>query len=283
MPVFLLTDEALHVQPLHPRGDRAVQLFEPLGFGFFAEARGATQSLDARHAGMMLGLHEPSRLFEKQGVRPATPEEVVGLSKYRFPLTDLKRIAVGERFPALTLEILGPGIRRETYDLTPKLPRWVAGPASDAMRAYGRAIGMLVDAARHQGWPCECRTGWLDLPAVEWEEATFPDQEEKEVPTYRSAPQKQQRIVAERGPGGSFERLARRLLPRVKGSPSRVVLTAEDILAELVGRGVYRLPRGLPRWTDGRDVVFGRYAGMRLEPRDFLCPVSDLLIGDGPH
>lgn len=270
MPVFLLTDDALHVQPLHPELDRVVELFRGLGFGFHADGAAATTEVPTRKAGVFLGLAS------------ATPEDILGLTKYRFPLEDLKRVAVGERFPDLTIEIRGPsGLRRETYDLTPELPRWVPGPATDEMRAYGRAVGALLDTAREQGWPGERSTGWLDLPPVEWEPADFPSQEKKELPTYRSAPQTQQRIVAERGPGGTFERLTRGLLLRARSSPRRVVLTAEDIFADFAGLGVHRLPRGLPRWSDGRELVLGRYAGICLEPRSKPCPVAALLSGDG--
>ncbi len=285
MPAIILEDEALHVQPLHP-GDRVARLYRALGHGFFPDARAATSRLDAKAAGRILGLFEApseadwSAAFagkSSASFATASHEDLVGLTRYHFALKDLRKVLVGERFPELSIEVRGPGNFRETYDLTPELPPFFAGPVSKDAIAFCRGVADLSDAAMKNDWGGEWIAGWLDQLAVEWEPVDdFPGDTEP-TPGYRTSPKEGHRIIAERDAGGLFERLARRFVPGADRSPRRVVLTQEELYADFGGQ-VFVLPRGLPtRTRKHHGLIFGRFAGMVLEPRATPCPVAKAL------
>lgn len=275
MPVILLENDALHVQPLHPGGDRVARLYQAVGFGFFTGARDATVRLDSVKAGKtMLGL------LDSDGVRKAAShEDLLGLARYRFPLEDLRKVTAGPHFPELSIEVRGPLHFRETYDLTPDLPAFFAGHTPPEAIAFWRAVTDLFEWARTSDWQGEWITGWLDLPRVEWEKVDGFPEDVAPAAGYRTSPLRGKRVVAERDGGGSFERLVRAILPRAARSPRRVVLTRETIFADFRGE-VFMLPRRLPMRTVGPARIFGAFAGMTLEPRPGPCPVAEALDAD---
>ena len=277
MAVFILEDDMLHVQPLHPGADRVARLYRALGHGFYADAQRATARLDSKAAGMILGLLDAELVGT--GLSPASHRDILGLTRFHFALNDLRRVAVGEHFPELAIEVRGPGNFRETYDLTPDLPPFFAGHTPPEGLAFSRGVTALFEASRAEGWRGEWIGGWLDRPAIEWEKVDEFPEDTAQPPGYRTSPQQGQRIVAERDGGGVFERLVRALVPGGARSPRRVVLTREEIFADFGGE-VFMLPRGLPTRAEGRARIFGRFAGMILEPRAERCPVVDELFAD---
>ena len=274
MPAIILEDDALHVQPLDPGTDRVARLYRSLGHGVHTNPRAATARLDARGAGSILGL------LGGEGVTlEASHEDMVGLARYHFALKDLRKIIVGEHFPQLSIEVRGPSFYRETYDLTPELPPFFAGRTPPEGLAFSRAVRDLFEAGRAGGWRGEWIPGWLDLPAIEWEKVDDFPADVVQPPGYRTSPLQGKRIVAERHAGGVFERLVRAFVPGGDRSPRRVVLTQEEIFADFGGQ-VFMIPRGLPARVEGRARIFGRFAGMILEPRPERCPVIDALFAD---
>lgn len=283
MPAIILEDETLHVQPLHPRTDRVARLYGGLGHGYFPHARTATNRLDAKAAGRILGLFEAKKQTTIFGTERdtvvlalASHADILGLTRYRFALKDVRKVVVGEHFPELSIEVRGPSYFRETYDLTPDLPSFFAGPAPTEAIAFCRGIADLFDAAMTNEWVGEWVSGWLDTVAVEWEPVDDFPGDTVPTPGYRTSPRQGNRIIAERDAGGLFERLARSFIPGAKRSPGRAVLTQGEIYADFGGQ-VFVLPRGLAVREQGNALIFGRFAGMVLEPRATPCPVAKAL------
>lgn len=279
MPAIILEDETLHVQPLHPGTDRVVRLYGGLGHGYFPSSWAATDQLDARAASRILGLLKPEEAEsaeERVSRALASHEDLMGLTRYRFALKDIRKVVVGEHFPELSIEVRGPSYFRETYDLTPDLPSFFAGPAPTEAIAFCRGIADLFDAAMTNEWVGEWVSGWLDTVAVEWEPVDDFPGDTVPTPGYRTSPRQGNRIIAERDAGGLFERLARSFIPGAKRSPGRAVLTQGEIYADFGGQ-VFVLPRGLSVREQGNALIFGRFAGMVLEPRATPCPVAKAL------
>ncbi|MAQ15228.1 MAG: hypothetical protein CMN30_10600 [Sandaracinus sp.] len=274
MPVIFRTRDSLHVHPLtasvHPLTsvDPKEHLFRKLGHGFHGTAP-FTLDLDAS-----------DRLFwERRGVDALTPETIAPLTKYRFPLHELRRLIVRPHFPGFAIEVRGPGGFSESYAFEePSLPELVAGPPTDEVRAYERSVADLWTEWHRERWGrTDSERGWLDLPAVAWDPAEWPARHADAV-GYREAAGGI-RILAERDAGSTWERFARALLPGGRRSPERVAITREGIFADFRGR-VFWLPRGLPHWESADMHVFGRHAGFVLEERGAPCPVTRLLRGE---
>ncbi|MEM9069999.1 MAG: hypothetical protein AAGE52_15940 [Myxococcota bacterium] len=141
-------------------------------------------------------------------------------------------------------------------------------------------VEQLFDYLAEREVRCRVEAGWAAHPFVEWEECTWPEDQNREG-GYREGILRSE-LLAYREPPSAWEYMLTFVTLRRFGEiPRELALTRDDLYARDAKGGVRRLPRATLRARrldvhDDRVYLFGRWTPVVLAARD-SCPVRDML------